>query len=126
MNDVIKWYDNNVNHGVNEGFLNHMIELGIINKDIDIKTLNSFLLESDGDKYSSDYNGRYKMKENRKSLIRSFGNISKPDVNKNNVVPLKIRTTEPKKENKQNDMPQLNGKFKIQRVSGNKLKLIRL
>lgn len=126
MNDVIKWYDNNVNHGVNEGFLNHMIELGIINKDIDIKTLNSFLLESNGDKYSSDYNGRYKMKENRKSLIRSFGNISKPDVNKNNVVPLKIRTTEPKKENKQNDMPQLNGKFKIQRVSGNKLKLIRL
>ena len=126
MNDVIKWYDNNVNHGVNEGFLNHMIELGIINKDIDIKTLNSFLLESDGDKYSSDYNGRYKMKENRKPLIRSFENISKPDVNKNNVVPLKIQTTEPKKENKQNDMPQLNGKFKIQRVSGNKLKLIRL
>lgn len=126
---MIKWYDNNVNHGVNEAFINHMIDLGIINKGINIETLNSFLLQSNGDGYSLDSNDRYEMKEDRKILIESFENMSKPvekTENKHNIIPLKIRTTEPKKENKKKDIPQLNGKFKIQRVSGNKLKLVRL
>lgn len=118
INDAIKWYKNNVDHEVNEPFIKHMIGLGILNDGINLELLNSFMLESDGDDYAKNNCGKYKMKPIRIPLVNSFITEVKSE-------PLIYNKQKPETK-KENIIPNLNGKFKLQRVNGNKLKLIRL
>ena len=45
IENVIAWYEKNVNYKLTKAFVNFMIKTGIINNEIDLNTLNLFLLE---------------------------------------------------------------------------------
>lgn len=102
INEIVKWYENNTDTIISDEFLIFLINKGII-KPIDVGEyslgdINNFLLDSYEDKFVYDEKGKYKVKDNRKEIIKKY----------------------PKKEMKK---PR---KFKITSLNGNKLKLIKL
>ena len=123
IENVIAWYEKNVNYKITKAFVNFMIKIGIISNEIDLNLLNSLLLEFYGNEFVKE-NGKFKIKENRKVVIDNFNN--KEDV----VEDKKVR--EPKikitKETKQKEEPKksLRNKFKIESIGGKKLKLVKL
>lgn len=123
IENVIAWYEKNVNYKLTKAFVNFMIKTGIINNEIDLNLLNLFLLEFYGNDFVKE-NGKFKIKENRKVVIDNFNN-------KETVVEDK-KVREPKikiaKETKQKEEPKksLRNKFKIESIGGKKLKLVKL
>lgn len=101
INDVIKWYKENVDHELNEQFLKGMIKMGIIKPDIEIDYLNLLLLERFNDKFIIE-NGKYKVKKNRIELIEDNGDKFRKTETTANV-----------------------SRFKIEKINGNKLKLVK-
>ena len=113
IENVIAWYEKNVNYKLTKAFVNFMIKTGIINNEIDLNLLNSFLLEFYGSEFVKE-NGKFKIKENRKIVIDNFSDAE--------IV------VEKKKETKQKEEPKkpLRNKFKIESLGGKKLKLVKL
>jgi hypothetical protein len=110
IENVVDWYDKNVNYKLTKTFIEFLINTGIISSDINIELLNMFLLETYGNEFVKD-DGKFKIKENRKNIIDRFKE-------KNEVVQLiKAQNNEDKKARK---------KFKIESLGGKKLKLVKL
>lgn len=102
INEIIKWYSNNVDTEISDDFLIYIINRGVLKpKEMSLyslEDLNEFLLKKIDNNYVKNNNGKYILKDNRKLVIDRF----------------------PKKETKK---PK---KFKIASLDGNKLKLIKL
>ena len=113
IENVIEWYEKNVNYKLTKTFVNFMIKTGIINSEINLNLLNLFLLEFYGNEFVKE-NGKFKIKENRKVVIDNFSD--------------KEIVVEKKKEAKQKEEPKksLRNKFKIESLGGKKLKLVKL
>lgn len=123
IENVIAWYEKNVNYKLTKAFVNFMIKTGIINNEIDLNLLNLFLLEFYGNDFVKE-NGKFKIKENRKVVIDNFNN-KETVVEDKKVREPKIKIT---KETKQKEEPKksLRNKFKIESLGGKKLKLVKL
>ena len=123
IENVIAWYEKNVNYKLTKAFVNFMIKTGIINNEIDLNLLNLFLLEFYGNDFVKE-NGKFKIKENRKVVIDNFNN-KETVVEDKKVSEPKIKIT---KETKQKEEPKksLRNKFKIESLGGKKLKLVKL
>ena len=123
IENVIAWYEKNVNYKLTKAFVNFMIKTGIINNEIDLNLLNLFLLEFYGNDFVKE-NGKFKIKENRKVVIDNFNNKETVLEDKKVREP-KIKIT---KETKQKEEPKksLRNKFKIESLGGKKLKLVKL
>ena len=113
IENVIAWYEKNVNYKLTKAFVNFMIKTGIINNEIDLNLLNSFLLEFYGNEFVKE-NGKFKIKENRKVVIDNFSDAE--------IVAEKNKETKQKEEPKK----PLRNKFKIESLGGKKLKLVKL
>lgn len=102
INDIVKWYDKNVDYGISDDFLIYIINKGVLKPCemslYSLEELNSFLLVKNENNYLKDKSDKYILKENRKHIVDKF----------------------PKKEVRK---PK---KFKIASLDGNKLKLIKL
>lgn len=102
INEIVKWYSNNVDTEITDDFVIFIINKGILKpKEISLYSLddiNDFLLKKVDNNYVKNIDGKYILKDNRKLIINRF----------------------PKKETKK---PK---KFKIASLDGNKLKLIKL
>ena len=127
IENVIEWYEKNVNYKLTKTFVNFMIKTGIINSEINLNLLNLFLLEFYGNDFVKE-NGKFKLKENRKSVIDNFNDekivIEKKKENKI-VHEQKIKI--PKETNKKEEPKKsLRNKFKIESIGGKKLKLVKL
>lgn len=101
INEIVKWYDKNVNFKISSDFIVYLVTNNIIlPKEPTIYSLNSvndFLLEKLNNEYVKDRNGRFKIKENRKKIVEKY-----------------------------KGKPTVHTKFKIASLDGNKLKLIKL
>ena len=120
IESVVLWYQKNVNYKLTRGFLNFLVNIGIMNSDVDLELLNSFLLETFGESYMKE-NGRFKIKKNRIPIIDKFKDeVVEDATNDTNEISLnKIITT------KESSKPVRN-KFKIESLGGKKLKLVKL
>lgn len=120
IESVVLWYQKNVNYKLTRGFLNFLVNIGIMNSDVDLELLNSFLLETFGESYMKE-NGRFKIKKNRIPIIDKFKDeVVEDATNDTNEINLnKIITT------KESSKPVRN-KFKIESLGGKKLKLVKL
>lgn len=102
INEIVKWYSNNVDVEISDDFLIYVINRGILKpKEISLYSLNDvndFLLKKVDNNYIKNDNGKYILKDNRKMIVEKY----------------------PKKEVRK---PK---KFKIASLDGNKLKLIKL
>ena len=105
IKEVIGWYEKMTDYPLSDKFIRHMVDVGIIGEDVDIDKLNSFLIERVSNKPVINENGKFKVKENRKRLIDSFD-----DKQVSNIV-------QPKQQ-------QSVTKFKIEKMNGNRLKLV--
>ena len=119
IESVVLWYQKNVNYKLTRGFLNFLVNIGIMNSDVDLELLNSFLLETFGESYMKE-NGRFKIKKNRIPIIDKFKDkVVEDATNDTNEINLnKIITT------KESSKPVRN-KFKIESLGGKKLKLVK-
>lgn len=102
INEIVKWYNLNVDTDITDDFLIYIITKGII-KPIEtslysLNDINDFLLETFNGDLIKNENDKFIFKKNRKIILNKF----------------------PKKEIKK---PK---KFKITSLDGNKLKLIKL
>ena len=114
--DVIKWYEENTSAELNEPFLDKMIELGIISEDVDLSFLNQFLLESFNNSFVVE-NGKYRVKKNRLSLIEQ-SKVS-------DIKPKRDDKIEKMKEAVENIGQKTINRFKIEKLKGNRLKLVK-
>ena len=105
--EITDWYSKFTDININIGLIKHMKKIGMINDDIDLDTLNSFMLMKDGNEYVTNKDGRYVVKESRKMFNDSF-------TQKNVGIPLQNTNT--------NKKPL---KFKIEKTGNKKLKLVR-
>lgn len=117
VENIVLWYEQNVNYRLTKAFINFLIKIGIVKDDIDLDFLNLYLLEKNCDDFVIE-NGRYKIKSNRIPVIVNFKDevIKKEEPKK----PLITFTNNRKKEEKSHK------KFKIENIGGNKLKLVKL
>lgn len=135
IENVVLWYEENVNYKLTVSFLKFMIKIGIINNDIDLDFLNSYLLE----KYSDDFiieNGKYKIKQNRIPIIFKHKDEAVEEVSQNEDIKPKENKTSKKKKSKKNGGKIIlyereknknsSKKFKIENINGNKMKLVKL
>jgi len=124
IENVILWYEKNVNYKITRIFLNFLVNIGIIKNDVDLELLNSFMLEAFGDEYVKEDNF-LKIKKNRIPIIDKFKDepitINKEKTNTKEIQLDKIINTAVKENNKQ---PR--NKFKIENLGGKKLKLVKL
>ena len=127
IENVIAWYEKNVNYKLTKAFVNFMIKTGIINNEIDLNILNLFLLEFYGNDFVKE-NGKFKLKENRKSVIDNFNDekivVENKKENKITHEP-KIKIAKEAKQ-KEESKKSLRNKFKIESLGGKKLKLVKL
>lgn len=102
INEIVKWYSDNVDTEISDDFIIYVINKGILKpKEISLYSLNDlndFLLKKVDNNYVKNKNNKYVLKDNRKPIIEKY----------------------PKKETRK---PK---KFKIASLDGNKLKLIKL
>lgn len=129
IESVVDWYGKNVNYKLTKAFLNFLINIGIIKKDIDIQLLNSFLLEVYDDDFIKE-NGKFKIKENRIPVIEKYKDekkvdakppVKKEEKSKGKVKEIKVTRTHVEKETK-----QTRKKFRIESLGGKRLKLVKL
>lgn len=113
IDEVVGWYEKNVNYKITKAFLNSLVKLGIINVDVDIELLNLFLLIREDDEFKKK-DGLYLVKDNRKELIDSYDidTIVAKNKEKNNIA-----TNNIKKDVK---------KFKIEKIGGKSFKLVKI
>jgi len=118
VDNVILWYEKNVNYKLTKTFLNFLIKLGIIKKEIDLELLNSFLLEAFNNEFIKE-NNKFKIKNNKIPVIEKFKDEKikvKEEIVKN--IPIITKKTEENKKQR--------NKFKIENLGGKKLKLVKL
>lgn len=101
--EVINWYSKFTDININNGLINHMQKIGMISNDIDLDKLNSYMLVREENRYITNKEGKYVVKESRKVFNDSFSQ-------KNIEIPLK------------NKKPL---KFKIEKTGNKKLKLVK-
>ena len=100
VENIVNWYEKNVNYRLTKAFLNFLIKIGIVKEDIDLEILNLYLLERDEDEFVME-NNMYQIKKNRIPVISKFD------------------------ENKKEEKKIGNRKFKLEIVGGNKMKLVK-
>ena len=71
IENVVLWYEKNVNYKLTKAFLNFLVKTGIIKEDIDLELLNLFLLEVYGNEFVKE-NNKFKIKSNRIPVIDNF------------------------------------------------------
>ena len=122
IDNVVTWYEKNVNYKLTKTFLNFLVKTGIINYDVDLELLNLFLL----DRYEDDFvkeNNKYKIKKNRIPVIDKFKE-EKNEVKKEEKT---VEKKSPVKELSVTTKKKSSGKrFKIENLGGSKLKLVKL
>jgi len=122
IDNVVTWYEKNVNYKLTKTFLNFLVKTGIINYDVDLELLNLFLL----DRYEDDFvkeNNKFKIKKNRIPVIDKFKEEKKEATKKEKPVEQKS----PVKELSVTTKKKSSGKrFKIENLGGSKLKLVKL
>lgn len=124
IENVVLWYEKNVNYRLTKAFLNFLIKTGIVKEDVDLELLNLFLLEIYGNEFVKE-NNKFKIKSNRIPVIDNFKeekkqeSVKKSD-EKNSIV--NIPVTYEKAESKKS----LRNKFKIEKLGGKRLKLVKL
>ena len=120
IENIILWYEKNVNYKLTKTFLDFLIKIGIVNEDIDLDFLNLYLLERNEKDFVFE-NGKYKIKKNRIPVISKFKEepIKKVETKKEIIVKPPVEKLIPaeKKSNK---------KFKIEKLEGKKFKLVKL
>ena len=114
IDNVISWYEKNVNYKLTKAFLLFLIKLGIIKKEIDLELLNSFLLEAFNNEFIKE-NNKFKIKNNKIPVIEKFKDEIKTEVKKE--IPVTVKKKESKKEK---------NKFKIENLGGKRLKLVKI
>lgn len=114
-NDVIKWYNENTDAELNDFFLDKMINLGIIKEDIDLSFLNLILLERFNDKFIIE-NGKYRLKKNRLPLIEQSKPVEIAHIKDDKLERMKVAV------GKLGEQPK---RFKIEKINGNRLKLVK-
>lgn len=121
IDNVVSWYEKNVNYMLTKNFLNFLIKIGIIKEDINLELLNLFLLEYFENEPIKE-NNKFKIKPNRIPIIDKFKEVKKPEnVNKTVIKkgPVTITKTVTNKVSPKN-------KFKIEKIGGKRLKLVKL
>ena len=127
IENIILWYEKNVNYKLTKTFLDFLIKMRIgevlalnYNEDIDLDFLNLYLLERNEKDFVFE-NGKYKIKKNRIPVISKFKEepIKKVETKKEIIVKPPVEKLIPaeKKSNK---------KFKIEKLEGKKFKLVKL
>ena len=131
IKDVIVWYEKNVNYKLTQPFIEFLITLGIIKKDVDIDILNLFLLERYNDEYVK-INNKFKVKENRIPIIDKYKPVkkaekpaAKPAKPAAKPAEKKAKPTQAQKkpEKKATSAPR---RFRIEKIGGRKLKLVKI
>lgn len=134
VEEVVAWYEKNVNYKLTKAFLNFLVKTGIVKYDVDLELLNMFLLETFDNDFVKD-NNKFKIKKNRIPIIDSFKEekkVVKKDEKK--IVenkPVKKEKVVEKKSTKK-EIPVTtkkktpNRKFKIENLGGRKLKLVKI
>ena len=117
IENVIKWYDENVNYSLNETFLKYLIEVGIVKTDIDLEQLNLFLLCRYNNEFVKNDNNKFKLKENRIKIITNCTYTEN--------VKQKNKNTEHNNTAIKQEKNTTNKKFKIENLGGKKMKLIK-
>ena len=122
IENIVNWYEKNVNYRLTKAFLNFLIKTGIVKPDIDLEILNLYLLEREEDEFVFE-NNTFKIKKNRIPIISKFKDeVAKaptpPKQEKKPVVTL-TRGNNAKTEKKETK------KFKLEVVGGNKMKLVK-
>lgn len=123
IENVVLWYEKNVNYKLTKAFLNFLVKTGIVKEDIDLELLNLFLLEVYGNEFVKE-NNKFKIKSNRIPVIDNFNEEKKVEKK-----PEPIKKVEEKKklEEKKKEQPKgLRNKFKIEKIGGKRLKLVKL
>jgi len=94
INDVVEWYSKFVDTDINDAFVRHMIDVGIVSEsDTLIRDVNTFLLSFFGGEPMKK-GGKYVVKENRKPLIESFKDKQSPNnVKKKQPIRFKLQKT---------------------------------
>ena len=64
--EVINWYSKFTDININNGLINHMQKIGMISSDIDLDKLNSYMLVREGNRYITNKEGKYIVKDSRK------------------------------------------------------------
>ena len=122
IENIVNWYEKNVNYRLTKAFLNFLIKTGIVKQDVDFEILNLYLLEREDGEFVFE-NNTFKIKKNRIPVISKFKDeVAKapapPKQEKKPVVTFtkgngkKVEKKQPKK-------------FKIELVGGNKMKLVK-
>ena len=131
INDIIAWYDKNVNYKLTKPFLNSLIKIGIIKENVDLDLLNLFLLEKNENEFVK-INNKFKIKENRKAIISKYKDEAKPKQAPKPVKQVKQQKPKPKVEKKVNKNTEAKEtvkrpiKFRIESLGGSKLKLVKI
>jgi len=125
IESVVDWYGKNVNYKLTKAFLDFLIKIGIIDKDVDIKLLNSFLLEIYDDEFIKE-NGKFKIKENRIPVIEKYKDEKKVDAKPPVKKEEKKRDIKVTKTHVDKNAKPTKRKFKIESLGGRRLKLVKL
>lgn len=118
IENIVNWYEKNVNYRLTKAFLNFLIKTGIVKQDIDLEILNLYLLEREDGEFVFE-NNTFKIKKNRIPVISKYKDeVAKPQTpTKQEKKPVVTLT-------KGNEKKQPK-KFKIELVGGNKMKLVK-
>lgn len=111
IENVVLWYEKNVNYKLTKTFLKFLIKTGIIKEEINLELLNSFLLETFGNDFVKE-NDKFKIKNNRIQIIDNFKDEVKTNDKDNSVKLVK-------------EVNNIKNKFKIESVGGKRLKLVK-
>jgi len=112
IENVVLWYEKNVNYKLTKTFLKFLIKTGIIKEEINLELLNSFLLETFGNDFVKE-NDKFKIKNNRIQIIDNFKDEVKTNDKDNSVKLVK-------------EVNNIKNKFKIESVGGKRLKLVKV
>ena len=121
IENVVLWYEKNVNYKLTKAFLNFLVKTGIVKEDIDLELLNLFLLEVYGNEFVKE-NNKFKIKSNRIPVIDNFKDEK---IEEKKQEPVK-KVEENKIEQSKNNKKGLRNKFKIENLGGKRLKLVKL
>ena len=118
IEEVVLWYEKNVNYKITKAFLNFLVKIGIIKIDVDLELLNLFLLDRFDNEYVKDDKEKYKIKKNRIPVIEQYEEKAVIKSNNNDGFKKPNMIVEKGK--------KIGKKFKIESLGGKKMKLIKL
>lgn len=122
IENIVNWYEKNVNYRLTKAFLNFLIKTGIVKPDIDLEILNLYLLEREDGEFVFE-NNTFKIKKNRIPVITKF----KDEVEKTPIPPKQEKkpiVTFTRGNNIKTEKKETK-KFKLEIVGGNKMKLVK-